>query len=77
MDTKQKQRYRFMIFEDEILPLIEEKYKVLNFGKMFKIIINQNLIYDYYPMAQRIRNSKERKWKKGIFTIEEFKKRFT
>lgn len=55
-----ERKQRLKTFINDALPLLEKRYKVTlhNSNTMYKIIINDNVSYDYYPMAEKIRINK-------------------
>ena len=63
-NKKEVKKENLQRFRNEILPVIEKMYKVTSHGSsnapntMYKIIIHNNLAYDYYPMSEKVRRAK-------------------
>ena len=59
-----ERKQRLKIFRDMILPKLQKTYKVTSHGPknapdtMYKIKMSDLLIYDYYPMSEKLRKEK-------------------
>jgi hypothetical protein len=68
---KQQRKERLLKFRQEVLPKLKKIYKVTSHGPknapdtMYKIKISDLLIYDYYPMSEKLRKEK--------YSLDEYK----
>jgi hypothetical protein len=68
-----ERRQRLKIFRAMILPKLEKFYKITSHGAhnapdtMYKMQISKDVIYDYYPMSEKIR----------VINIENGKQRYS
>lgn len=68
---------RYNNFVSYVVPMLRKKYKVFVFPHHIKVVIDDELSYDYYPKGQRIGKFKQ-KICLGFrdMIVDDFKKRF-
>ena len=73
-EKKQERKQRLESFRSDILPTISKMYKVSSHGPnnapdtMYKIIIHSELVYDYYPMSEKLRRNRSGVCEWGSYT---------
>ena len=74
-----ERKQRLNIFINDALPILQERYKVTlhNNDTMYKIIINDIISYDYYPMAEKIRINKSSQYEWKDYKLDKLIKEIT
>lgn len=73
---KQERKERLAYFYTELLPLLKEKYDIVEYGTFIKIK-QSSCSFDYYPMGQKICkmvNNMKPNWRE--LSIKDFKRVF-
>lgn len=72
---KQERKERLAYFYTELLPLLKEKYDIVEYGTFIKIK-QSSCSFDYYPMGQKICKMVKRKPNWRELSIKDFKRVF-
>lgn len=73
-NKKEERKQRLESFRSDILPIISKMYKVSSHGPenapdtMYKITIHSELVYDYYPMSEKLRRNRSGVCEWGSYT---------
>lgn len=78
--NKKERKERLHYFNESILPLLRDKYFVLEYPSFIKIIINKqdkdDIAFDYYPQGQKISKKVNGSYIWRDLSISEFKSKF-
>ena len=59
---KRRREKNLKEFQKEVLPMLQDIYKVKEYQYQMYKIITKYCVYDYYPRADKLHNCNEKKW---------------